>query len=37
MSEMWDAEDDANPVNPSDNPTLESVLAARLSRRDLQL
>jgi hypothetical protein len=35
MSEMWDAEDDANPVNPSDNPTLESVLAARLSRRDL--
>jgi hypothetical protein len=35
MKEMWDVEDDANPVNPSDNPTFESVLAARLSRRDL--
>jgi hypothetical protein len=31
MKEMWGAEDDANPVNPSDNVTLESVLAARLS------
>ncbi|MGH7268145.1 MAG: twin-arginine translocation signal domain-containing protein, partial [Candidatus Rokuibacteriota bacterium] len=35
MKETWDAEDDANPVNPSNNPTFESVLTARLSRRDL--
>jgi hypothetical protein len=35
MKEMWDAEDDAHPVNPSANPTFASVLRARLSRRDL--
>ena len=35
MKEQWDAEDDANPANQSPNPTFASVLAARLSRRDL--
>jgi uncharacterized protein len=35
VKETWDAEDDENPVNPSNNPTFESVLAARLSRRNL--
>ncbi len=29
----WDQEEDAHPVNPSDNPTLASIIAARLSRR----
>ena len=33
--EQWDLEDDARPVNPTDNPTLEFVLAAYLNRRDL--
>lgn len=33
--ELWELEEDANPVNPTDNPTFESILAARLSRRDL--
>ncbi len=31
----WDAEEDANPANPTANPTFQSVLAARLSRRGL--
>lgn len=30
---QWDLEDDAHPVNPTDNPTFVSVLEARLSRR----
>jgi len=29
----WNLEEDASPCNPTDNPTFESVLAARLSRR----
>lgn len=35
MKELWDAEDDANPVNPTDNATFESLVASRLSRRVL--
>ena len=31
----WDLEEDAHPCNTTDNPTFESVLAARLSRRRL--
>ena len=31
----WDLEEDAHPCNTTDNPTFESVLAARLSRRHL--
>lgn len=31
--EQWDLEDDTRPVNPTDNPTFESVLAAYLNRR----
>jgi len=33
--EQWDLEDDARPVNSTDNPTFESVLAAYLNRPDL--
>lgn len=35
FKEQWDLEDDAHPVNPTDNPTFEALLAARLSRRTL--
>ena len=31
----WDLEEDVHPCNTTDNPTFESVLAARLSRRRL--
>jgi uncharacterized protein len=31
----WNLEEDASPCNTTDNPTFESVLAARLSRRRL--
>src|SRR3990172_1089338 len=33
--ERGDHHEDGRPVNPTNNPTFESVLAARLSRRDL--
>lgn len=33
--EFWDLEEDAHPCNTTDNPTFESVMAARLSRRNL--
>jgi uncharacterized protein len=31
--DLWEQEEDAHPCNPTDNPTLASMMAARLSRR----
>lgn len=33
--DLWQQDEDANPVNPTGNPTFESIVAARLSRREL--
>ena len=33
--DLWEQEEDAHPCNPTNNPTLASMMAARLSRRSL--
>jgi len=33
--DLWELEEDAHPCNPTDNPTLASMMAPRLSRRGL--